>query len=266
MAGTIERRRTTRTTRSIRGADEIKSNLSSVAAEISRVRDQARAEVESLEKIRGMLDTGYLENLLSGITELEERIEELESATMQSRDEVGRYQRDLEQEQERLRKLWDAYKSQEDELERLKRDYPLMEEKLFERERTIEQLKRDIARLEPLEGYKRDFEALEKDHMALEDEMGRMEDTLGRAQDRIEELEGTVVQLKEVERESGRAKELEGLLDEERERLAKLYKVYEDLEAERDELAARADEWQDWFRSLEPHFKGACRTFEDAPI
>ncbi len=131
MAGTIERRRTTRTTRTIRGADEIKSNLSSVAAEISRVRDQARAEVESLEKIRGMLDTGYLENLLGGIEELEERIEELESATLQSREEVSRHQRELEQEQDRLRKLWDAYKTQEDELERLKRDYPLMEEKLF---------------------------------------------------------------------------------------------------------------------------------------
>ncbi len=92
-----------------------------------------------------------------------------------------------------------------------------------------------------------------------------MEDAMARAQDRVEDLESQVVELKEVARETGRVKELESLLDEERERLAKLYKVYEDLESEKDELAARADEWEDWYRSLEPHFKGACRTFEDAP-
>ena len=51
MVRTIERRRTTRT---FRGADEIKSNLTNVAHEIARVRDQARQEVDSLEKIRGI--------------------------------------------------------------------------------------------------------------------------------------------------------------------------------------------------------------------
>ncbi len=263
MARTIERRRTTRT---IRGADEIKSNLTNVAHEIARVRDQARAEVESLEKIRGMLDTGYLENLLLSIEELEERIEELETTTLQSRTEVDRYQTELRQEQERLRKLWDAYKAQEDEIERLKRDYPLMEEKLFERERTIEQFKRDMAKLEQLQGYKEDYDALSKEHIVLEDEMSRMEDELARAQGRIEELEDNVVALQEVERDAGRVKELERSLDEERERLAKLYKVYEDLESEKQELAVRNDEWEDWFRALQPHMKGACRTFEDAPL
>ncbi len=263
MARTIERRRTTRT---IRGADEIKANLTNVAAEIGRVRDQARAEVESLEKIRGMLDTGYLENLLMSIEELEERIEELETTTLQSRSEVDRYQSELRQEQERLRKLWDAYKAQEDEIERLKRDYPLMEEKLFERERTIEQFKRDMAKMDQLQGYKEDYEALSKEHISLEDEMSRMEDELAHAQGRIEELEDNVVALQEVERDAGRVKELERLLDDERERLAKLYKVYEDLEAEKQELAVRADEWEDWYRALMPHMKGACRTFEDAPV
>ncbi len=263
MARTIERRRTTRT---IRGADEIKANLTNVAAEIGRVRDQARAEVESLEKIRGMLDTGYLENLLMSIEELEERIEELETTTLQSRGEVDRFQSELRQEQERLRKLWDAYKAQEDELERLKRDYPLMEEKLFERERTIEQFKRDLAKLDQLQGYKEDYESLSKEHIVLEDEMSRMEDELAHAQGRVADLEDDVLTLKAVERDAGRVKELERSLDDERERLAKLYKVYEDLEAEKQDLAVRADEWEDWYRSMQPHLKAACRTFEEAPL
>jgi chromosome segregation ATPase len=262
MPGTIERRRTTRT---IRGADEIKNNLSQVAAEIGRARDQARQEVESLEKIRGMLDTGYLENLLASIEELENRIEDLEQTTLDSRNEVDRHQEELTREQDRLKKLWDAYKSQEDEIERLRRDYPLMEEKLFERERTIETLKREIARLEPMEGYKGDYDDLEKQHQGLEDEVTRLENTLHRSKDRVDFLEREVETLRENQADLGRVAELERNLDEERERLAKLYKVYEDLEAEKNEASLRNEDWEQWHRTMAPHMRAAGKSFEDAP-
>ena len=71
MARTVESRRTVRTSR-VEGADEIKSNLHNVANEIARVRDQAREEVNALEKIRGMLDTGYLNTLIQSIESLEQ--------------------------------------------------------------------------------------------------------------------------------------------------------------------------------------------------
>ncbi len=264
MARSMERR-TTRATSTRAGADEIKKNLTNVASEIARVRDQARQEVESLERIRGMLGTGYLENMLSSIEELENRIEELENNSLQAREDVSRTQAELEQEQERLKKLWDAYKSQEDELDRLKRDYPLMEEKLFERERTVEQQKREIARLEGLAKYKQDYDALVKDHRRLEQEAEQMEKQLEKSQQHLRAMEDEVRELREVEQDAGRAEELEKLLDEERERLAKLYRVYEDLEAEKKETDALLEEWQAWAEQVKPVLQSACGLVDSAP-
>jgi len=249
----------------VEGADEIKANLTNVAAEISRVRDQARLEVDALEKIRGMLDTGYLENLLASIEALETRIEELEDNTFQAQTEVDRYQQDLKQEQDRLKKLWDAYKSQEDELDRLKRDYPLMEEKLFERERTVENLRRELERLEPLGRYKKDYEDLVAEHRDLASEADRLDEELEKANDVIADLQDEVVQLREAESHAGRAQELEQLLDEERERLAKLYKVYEELESEKKEAEEALDAWGAWFRKASVHMQGVCGALDSAP-
>lgn len=264
MARTVERRSFKRTVR-VEGADEIKKNLSNVANEIGRVRDQARQEVDALEKIRGMLDTGYLDSLIRSIEDLETRIEELEGTTLSAQDEMDRYRADLEQEQERLRKLWDAYKTQEDELDRVKRDYPLMEEKLFERERTIETLRREIARLEPLGKYKNDYEALVKEHRALGAEADRLDAELEKANDTIADLEEDVVRLREVEDNAGRVEELEHLLDEERERLAKLYKVYEELEADKKAIEQDAQVWEAWFTKVRPHMAAMCDAVDSAP-
>ena len=247
------------------GADEIKANLSNVASEIGRVRDQARLEVDALEKIRGMLDTGYLDTLIRSIEALESRITELEDDTLHAQEDVGRYQRDLEAEQERLKKLWDAYKTQEDELDRVKRDYPLMEEKLFERERAIESLKREITRLEPLSKYKGDYDNLVKEHRAVTGEAQRLDRELEKANDSIKDLEEEVLQLREVESHAGKAQELQSALDDERERLAKLYKVYEDLDAEKKEVEAALSEWQSWFKRARPAMMSVCEAVDSAP-
>lgn len=268
MARSMERRTSnTRTTRTStrQGADEIKKNLTNVASEIARVRDQARQEAESLERIRGMLGTGYFENLLSSIEELETRIEELESASLEARGDVERTQAELGQEQERLRKLWDAYKSQEDELDRLKRDYPLMEEKLFERERLVEQQKREIARLEGMSQYKTDYENLLRDHRTLEAEADRTQKQLQKSQDHIQRMEAEVRELREVEVDAGRIEELEKLLDEERERLAKLYRVYEDLEQEKKDADVLLEEWATWAQRVKPVLQDACGALDSAP-
>ncbi len=264
MARTVERRRTTRSVR-VEGADEIKNNLTNVASEIARVRDQAREEVNALEKIRGMLDTGYLNSLIQSIESLETRIEELEDVTLQAQDEVSRYRADLQTEQDRLKKLWDAYKTQEDELDRIKRDYPLMEEKLFERERTVETLRREIERMEPLTRYKDDYDELVSEHRALTAEADRLDEQLEKANDTIAALEQEVMGLREIESSAGRAAELEHQLEEERERLAKLYKVYEELEAEKTGLEDSLGAWETWFKRMSPHMEAMCDGIDSAP-
>jgi chromosome segregation ATPase len=264
MARTVERSYSRRTTR-VEGADKIKANLTNIAAEVARVRDQAREEVSALEKIRGMLDAGYLNDLIKSIEELETRIEELEDTSLQAQEGVERYRADLEQEQDRLAKLWDAYKSQEDELGRIKRDYPLMEEKLFERERTIESMRREMDRMKDFDRYRKDAERLAAENAHLADDLSHAERRVEEAESRLAELEEEAAGLRELAGSSSRLRELENLLEEERERLAKLYKVYEDIEDEKRELEGQVEEWRNWYRRFSPAFASVGEAPSTAP-
>lgn len=265
MPSTIERRRTITRTVSHNGADQMKNNIRNVAEEIARVRDQAREEVSALERIRGMLDTGYLNELLQSVEALETRIEELENDSLLSQESAGKIQEELEAEQDRLQKLWDAYKMQEDELERLKRDYPLMEEKLFDRERQIERLRREVARLEPLSQFKDDYEAAAAENSRLARELDASDSELERTQRTLKSLENEVTELRALEADSHRVRDLENELEEERERLAKLYRVYEDQEAEKGELQERLNEWESWFNRVRPSFEATGQAPSMAP-
>lgn len=265
MARTIERRRVTTRKVSTGSADQLKSNISNIADELARVRDQARAEVDSLERIRGMLDVGYLNDLLAGIAEMEQRIEEIEREALDARGDADGTRKALEEEQERLAKLWDAYKAQEDELNRIKRDYPLMEEKLFERERTIESLNREIAELQGLARYKADYESLVDEAEKLEDELDAKTEELEEVNRTLKGLESELGSLRQISDLRPRVDELTQELEEERERLAKLYRVYEDLEAEKKDVEAQLDDWDAWFKKYQGAFKDVCKASQSAP-
>ncbi len=265
MAETVERR--TVTTRTIRSANtqELKDNISGIASEIERVRDRAEQEARALQEIRGMLNVDTLNDLLRAIDALEARIEEIETEGMRAREESTGLQENLEQEQDRLRKLWDAYKTQEDELQRLKRDYPLMEEKLFERERTIDALRRDVDEMAGLKRVQADYDSLLTEHQALQTEAARMDEELDLATNALKEMEAEIAEHQAMGDVRLQNKELEATLDEERERLAKLYRVYEDQKQEMEDLSARLGDWEAWFQKLQPHFQGICEGKDAVP-
>lgn len=264
MATTVERRTVTKTIRT-EGAEQIKNNLSTIAEEIGRVRDRAREEASSLERIRGMLDVGYLNDLIRSVEELEVRMVSLEKEAVASAGEADNLKRQLEKEQERLAKLWSAYKAQEDELERLRRDHPLLQERLVDRERTIETLRKDLQRLEPLARYKSEYDAVVKENQTLRVEVEHLGRELRSTQDELDALNNEALRLREDAASKTRVRELEGELEGERERLAKLYKVYEDREAELRESNARLARWESWFQRLEPAMTSLCRGASDAP-
>lgn len=180
-------------------AESLKSNLRQVADELTRVRDRTREEVDSLDRIRGMLDLKYLNDLLSVIDQLEARIKTVESGA-----EARKYILELESEQRRLAKLWDAFKTQEDQL------------KAIERERD------DILG---------EYRKLEKSLVDL--------GSPARVKARILDLESENQLLKgDAARTASRLEEYVKLFTQEQERLAKLYKVFEDTEARLDKANA----------------------------
>lgn len=265
MAPELQRTTVTRTTTRTEGREDIKRNIASIAEEIAKVRDRAKEEAQSLERIRGMLDVGYLNDLLRTIETLETRLETVEKEALTSAADVDTLRRDLEAEQARLAKLWDAYKAQEDELGRIKRDFPQLEERLHDRERTIETLRREVARLEPLSRYKTDYETVVRENQALRGEVDHLEAELRRAADTIRSLEHEMTTLREDAASKTRVAELERQLEEERERLAKLYKVYEDLEADSKVAAERVAAWEEWFRSVQSGMRVVGNAVDRSP-
>ncbi|MBI2078070.1 MAG: hypothetical protein HYT80_06840 [Euryarchaeota archaeon] len=186
-------------------AEAIKANLRQVAEEITRVRDRTREEAESLERIRGMLDMKYLTDLMSTVEKLETQVRKIQTTPPTA--EAKRWKTELENEQRRLAKLWDAFKTQEDMLKQLQaeRDDVLKEWKSLERQMenlgTPSKIKTRLA--------------------TLEAQNQRLRNDASSAQARLEEYARMYAQ--------------------EQERLAKLFKVYQDTQAKYDTLRKRAE-------------------------
>lgn len=160
---------------------------------------------------------------------------------------------ELAREQERLRKLWDAFKAQEDELTRLKSTAgagPATTATALHSvhgssaadQRTIDSLRREV-------------ELLTSDLKRAGEQQRRLEDENAGLREKAREMEAT----------ERRASGLQSDLEQERERLAKLYVVYEEVEAERARLEQHLKEWDAWYHGVAPHLAEICRSIGGAP-
>ncbi len=158
-------------------------------------------------------------------------------------DQVAALRTELANEQERLRKLWDAFKVQEDELAQLRNAVPTLASAPAPVDtRATESMRREIDLLTG--DLRRAAEAqrtLEEENQALRESM-RDHSDLGHTKTRLES-------------------ELAG----ERERLAKLFAVYEEVDAERVRLVSRLKEWDAWFHGAAPHIEELARSIHGAP-
>lgn len=138
-------------------------------------------------------------------------------------------------EEARLEKLWDAYKAQENDLRAALDRAGRLERELKGKDVTVSEA--------------------EKLLREREDELARTRDELDNERRRAATLEMARAELADVEELRRRHDEVDALYAAEKERLAKLYVVYEELEAERDDLARRLEEKEAWFRKYEAALK-----------
>jgi chromosome segregation ATPase len=148
---------------------------------------------------------------------------------------------ELAREQERLRKLWDAFKTQEDELAQLRLATP-------------------TSTLSAADG--RGSDSLRREVELLTGDLRRAAEGQKRLEDENQVLRENAKAHAEVAR---RLTNVEGELAEERERLAKLYAVYEEVETERKKLESRLKEWDAWFHGAAPHIEELARSIHGAP-
>jgi chromosome segregation ATPase len=188
-------------------AESIKANLQRVQDELARVRDKAKEEAEALDRIRGMIDLRYLNDLLSAIEELEDRIKAMERDS-----EAETLRQSLEQEQQRLAKLWDAFKTQEDELRSAMNDRDALLDRL-------EEIEQDIKQLGSTSQAKAKIAYLDKENKRLAEQLAKTAD---------------------------RQQDFRSKFEDEQARLAKLFKVYEDTTAELEKYHEQETEWHAW--------------------
>lgn len=141
-------------------------------------------------------------------------------------------------ETERLQKLWDAFRAQEDELTELKEIIPLMEEKLVERERTITSLQRDISLLEPLTKKGKIATDIQRENDRLNADVEVLEARL--------KAKGDEAKPSRDAPKAHEVKELQADLKVEKDRLEKLYSLYQDQESELESSQRTVAEWESW--------------------
>jgi chromosome segregation ATPase len=245
----------------------IKERLRNVADEIDTIKDSFSKNTQDLTKIQSMLDIGNLEEISGVIENFESRISEMEKKREEAVEGAKRYSEELEKEKERLIKLWDAYKNQEEELSNTEKRIAEFENKMRETEASKRELESDLTarintlnvKLEENENKAREFDEyknkceefdsvrdqLESEVHGLKNDLDIKDQTINSMQKQVDELEGC----KEYAEYKDKFDDLSVQYEKEKERLTKLYHLYEETEAECKNLKEEVKNWEKWFDS-----------------
>ena len=245
----------------------LKERLHQVADEIDTIKNSFSKGTEDLSRIRSMLDIENLEEIGNIIENFESRVSEVEKRKEEAAKGAQRYSEELEKEKERLIKLWDAYKNQEEELSTTEKKVAEFEERMRGAEVSKKQLEDDLtarantltAKLAENEEKIQHFDELEQRceefdgiRNRLEEEIRSLRDETDTKDKTIDSLQKRTDELKEHEKYAeykDKFNDVSMQYEKEKERLTKLFKLYEETEAECNNLREEIKSWQDWFNS-----------------
>ncbi|MFH1100900.1 MAG: hypothetical protein V1726_02540 [Methanobacteriota archaeon] len=169
-------------------------------------------------------------------------------------------------------KLWDAYKNQEDELSSHEKKTSMLEERIHEIEQSRNLLEKDLTarittltkKLEESERntaqvneYKQQMKEFETIRDRLNQEMNLMKTEVQNKDETIACLEKEITNLKQYESYAEYKNKYEAIcrdFDKEKERLTKLFRLYEETESECNTVKKEVTEWQNWFNQNEELF------------
>jgi len=249
--------------------DTFLERLQQASTELDSVKSSFSKGIDDLAKIQSMLNLDGLNKMNTMIRTFEDRLTESERRREEAVEGARRYSEELEKEKERLVKLWDAYKNQEDALASAEKRVAEADERI----RSAEQSKIDFEqdanarirtltqRLEEREAGVQQMEELKQRVMKfdtirtqLEENVDRMRSELIAKDDVIHSLERQNEELHQFEKFSEfktKFEEVSVEYEKEKERLTKLFRLYEETEAENKALKDEVREWQSWFDANE---------------
>ncbi len=264
--------------------ERIKDNFKEILSEIDSIAQGSYKEKEIFEKVKSLIDVNRMERLFQMLDSMEKKTRDADERSISAFSDMEKYRKELEMEQIRLEKLWDAYKKQEDDISKEKKEAEEWKKKLSEQENVTADLEKKVKTLKELEEDRKKVENLESELREYKSEKGRLQTELDREKTTKARLEKEVEDLSKYlpykkEAEILRKKvenleplkdyvgykkkydEIEGLYKKEQERLAKLYKVYEDLNKELKEANEKLEGWEKWFRSNSEYVEKAAYAF-----
>lgn len=245
----------------------LEERLRQATDEIDSIKSLFSKSTEDLSRIQSMLDVGNLGEISTIIEKIEGRATEAERKRDEASHGAKKYSEELEKEKERLIKLWDAYKNQEEELSTVETKLANFEEQSRTAETEKKQLEDDFnariitltQKLEENEGkvsqfdeYKQRFEEFGNMRNQLEEEVYSLKGEINKKDDIINSLQGEISKTKEYEKYAeykDKFNDLSTQYEKEKERLTKLYHLYEETETECKRLREETKGWQNWFDS-----------------
>ena len=260
--------------------DSLKEKLLAVSNEIDTLKNSFSKSTEDLSRIQRMLSVGDLEDIGGMIEKFENKIAEAEKEKREFAEGAKKYSEELEKEKERLVKLWDAYKNQEEELSTVEKKMSEYEDRIRTAEASKKQLEDDLTarintltqKLEEYEGkvekfddYKQRYEEFDNIKNQLEREVGDLKTEISSKEHIINDLNNQIIKLKEKENFAEFKDKFEAVTAEyekEKERLTKLYQLYEETNSECIRLKEENQNWENWYNSNKDIFS---RLFSTSP-
>jgi len=254
--------------------------LQQASGEIDSIKTSFSRGMEELSRVQGMLSVDGITRMTTMLQSFEDKLSDAERRRDEASEGARRFSQELDKEKERLVKLWDAYKSQEEALAAAERNAADVESQLrdnqqarlsFERDANariqtlahkLEEHDREVAQVEDLRQQTLKFDTIRRQ---LEENVDRMRTEISAKDDVIRNLEHQVNDLKGLEQFAGFKAKFEDAsteLEKEKERLTKLFRLYEETESENKELKSEVLKWQDWFGANEDLFTRLTSSME----
>ena len=258
----------------------LKEKLLTVSNEIDSIKNSFSRSADDLARIQNLLRVEHLDEISGILENFENRVQEAERMRTEAADGAKKYSEELEKEKERLIKLWDAYKNQEEELSATERKVTEYEERVKSAEASKKQLEDDLtARISTLtqkieeneykaqqfDEYKQRCEEFDGIRNQLEGEIHTLKEDITNKDQAIKEKNDQINKLKEMEGYAEYKEKYESVTAEyekEKERLTKLYQLYEESDSECKRLEKENQGWQNWYNSNKEIFN---KIFSNAP-
>jgi len=264
----------------IENLDSLKEKLIAVTNEIDAIKTSFTKNTEDLTRIQDMLSERHIDDIGGIVEKYENKIAEAEKQRVEAAESSKKYSEELEKEKERLIKLWDAYKNQEEELSNSEKRIGEYEDIAKKAEAEVKQIEEDYqARIKTLEQkieeyeetgtkteeYKKRCEEFDEIQNKLEKENHTLKKDITKKDEEINQLNEQINQLKEKEDYSEykeKFEEVNSEYEKEKERLTKLYQLYEETDTECKTLRDENKQWQKWYNSKMQAFD---QLFSNAP-